>query len=426
MWTDWIYWLSSIHVDQWPWLLAPLLWFDAPRYAISALLVWLWDFPRDVWLRLRGRGQRTADYTPQVALIIVGHNEAATIRRTLESVWGTYPNLEIIVVDDGSSDSMHAVASDFAAAHRGVRVLRRRQRGGKSSALNFAAHCTTAEVLVYVDCDCELVAGSIQEIVGPLSDQRIGAVSGVVLGRNAFQNLLTWAQALEYLHCIFLGRMFSSRMGILGIVSGAFGAYRRAAVEQVGGFDVGPGEDGDLTLRLRKCGYEIGFAPYAQCLTDLPTSWWRLQKQRRRWEWALVTHECRKHLDLANVFSRRFRLSNLIMLADRWLFNLVLQLLFWVYLTWLVWSYDEHTWKLFLLYYVCYVKLNLITTSLLQYYSNRPLRDFLIGLIAPLMPLYYFALRAVTSLAILEEAFTRRSHRDDFVPRHVREATWQW
>jgi cellulose synthase/poly-beta-1,6-N-acetylglucosamine synthase-like glycosyltransferase len=426
MWTDWIYWLSSTTRDQLPWLLAPLLFFDAPRYAASALIVWAWDFPKDVLGRLFRKHETVLDYTPDVAVIIVGFNEGPTIRRTLESVWGSYPDLEIVVVDDGSSDDMAEAANEFASAHEGVRVLQRPVRGGKSAALNFAQRYTKADVLVYIDSDCELTPHAIHEIIQPLREPSIGAVSGVVLGRNPFTNLVTWAQALEYLHCIFLGRMFSARLGILGIVSGAFGAYRRQAVEQVGGFDVGPGEDGDLTLRLRKCGYEIGFAPYAQCLTDLPTSWGRLLKQRRRWEWALVTHECRKHADLANIFSGRFRISNLIMLADRLLFNLVLQFLFWGYLIWVFCTFDEHTWKLFFLYYLCYVALNLLTTSLLQYYSNRPLRDFAIGLAAPLMPLYYFILRVVTSLSVLEETFLRESHQDDFVPAKVRKATWQW
>lgn len=426
MWTDWIYWLSSTTPDQLPWLLMPLLFFDAPRYAASALIVWAWDFPRDLLCSLFRRREPLLDYEPTVAVIIAGYNEGAAIRQTLDSVWGTYPGLEILVVDDGSSDEMSCIVNSFASEHSGVQLLRRHIRGGKSAALNLAQRYTKADVLVYLDSDCELTPGAVREIVQPLRDPSVGAVSGVVLARNPFTNLVTWAQALEYLHCIFLGRMFSSRLGILGIVSGAFGAYRAQAIEEVGGFDVGPGEDGDLTLRLRKCGYEIGFASYAQCLTNLPTTWSHLCKQRRRWEWALITHECRKHADLADFFSRRFRVSNLLMLVDRLFFNLFLQVVFWVYLVWLSWSYHEGMWKLCLLYYLGYVALNSVTTLLLQYYTNRPLRDLAIGLAAPLMPAYYFVLRLVTSIAIVEETFTRRSHRDDFVPERVREATWQW
>ena len=426
MWTDWIYWLSSTTPDQLPWLLLPLLLFDAPRYAASALIVWAWDFPKDLLSCLLRRADPPLDYEPTVAVIIAGYNGGAAIRKTLNSIYGEYPGLEVLVVDDGSCDEMSAVVDGFARQHPGVQLLNQRERGGKSAALNFARRHTDADVLVYVDCDCELAPHAIREIVQPLSDRSVGAVSGVVLARNPFTNLVTWCQALEYLHCIFLGRMFTARLGILGIVSGAFGAYRAQAIDEVGGFDVGPGEDGDLTLRLRKSGYQIGFAPYAQCLTDLPTGWSHLLRQRRRWEWALVTHECRKHADLGNFFSRRFRFSNLVMLADRLLFNMFLQLTFWAYLCWLVWDYNEHTNKLFMLYYLGYVALNSFTTLLLQYYSTRRPRDLAIGLAAPIMPVYYFVLRLATSLAILEEVFTRRSHRDNFVPERVRRATWQW
>ena len=101
---------------------------------------------------------------------------------------------------------------------------------------------TDAEILVCVDSDSHLGEGAIWEIVQPFADPNIAAVSGSVLVRNPFVNLLTWIQALEYYRCIFLGRMFTSRLGILGIVSGAFGAYRREAILQVGAWDVGPGD----------------------------------------------------------------------------------------------------------------------------------------------------------------------------------------
>src|SRR5207248_1453281 len=80
------------------------------------------------------------------------------------------------------------------------------------------------------------------EIVQPFADPRVGAVSGTVVARAPFARLVTWLQAFEYLRCIFLGRMFASRLDILGIVSGAFGAFRADALRRLGGWDVGPGE----------------------------------------------------------------------------------------------------------------------------------------------------------------------------------------
>jgi cellulose synthase/poly-beta-1,6-N-acetylglucosamine synthase-like glycosyltransferase len=427
MWIDWTHWLSSMPAEQFVLLLVPLLFVDMPRYTIGLTGMCVWDFVRSSLASLAGQGETTSyDHCPSISLVIAGLNEAATIGQTLESIWGAYPRMEIVVVDDGSNDGMAQVAHDFARNHAGVLVLRKPERGGKSSALNFALPFANGEVVVCVDGDSQLNPAALWEVVQPFVDPDVGAVSGAVLARNPFTNLCTWLQAYEYLRCIFIGRMLSARFDILGVISGAFGAYRRTALQRVMGWDVGPGEDGDLTLRLRKAGYRIAFAPYAQCLTNLPASWWRLVKQRRRWEWAAVTFECRKHVDMANVFSPNFRFSNLGVLLDRWIFNVVLVYVLWVYLAWTCLHAHENTWKQFLLYYVLYVASDLAVVLVILYYSTNRWRDVLVGLCAPLTPFYNLLLKGVSLWAITEEILTRRSFRDSFVPEHVRRATWHW
>jgi cellulose synthase/poly-beta-1,6-N-acetylglucosamine synthase-like glycosyltransferase len=342
-------------------------------------------------------------------------------------MWGTYPRLEIIVVDDGSSDDMATVASDFARNHPGVRVLRKPRRGGKSSALNFALAYCQADIIVGVDADSQVEPNTLWEIVQPFADPRVGAVSGTVLARNAHANLVAWLQAFEYLTCIFVGRLLAARLGVLGIVSGALGAFRRSALLRVEGWDVGPGEDSDLTLKLRKAGYRIALVPYAQCLTNVPTTWRRWINQRRRWSWATVTFDCRKHVDLANPLSPNFRLTNLLVLLDRWSYNVVLPFGIWAYLIWtLVFERHEHTWKQYLLYYLVYVVFETIQAGAAIYYSNDRRRDVWVSLALPLMPFYQLLLKLVTIVAIVEEIAWRRSFRDSFVPTHVREATWHW
>jgi biofilm PGA synthesis N-glycosyltransferase PgaC len=220
--------------------------------------------------------------------------------------------------------------------------------------------------------------------------------------------------------------MLAARLDMLGIVSGAFGAFRRSAIDRVQGWDVGPGEDGDLVLRIRKSGYRVAFAPYAQCFTRLPTSWLRLFKQRRRWDWSVVTFECRKHIDLANPFAPNFRISNLAMLADRWLYSLMLIYAFWGYAVWLCVFSDYNVAYVALTTYVLYLVLECLQLLVVLCYSlDRP-RDLAVGLALPLMPLYYLFLRLATLVAVTEELFWRRSFRDTFVPAHVREATWHW
>lgn len=427
MWNDWIQWLSSLPPDQLAWLLAPILLFDAPRYAVSMSVLCLRDIVADATRWLLGTEEPpTYSYCPTVTVIIAGLNEGGTIGQTLASVWGRYPRMEVIVVDDGSSDDMARVALDFAHTHPHVIVLKNPRRGGKSSALNFALPFVKSELIVCVDGDSHLEEESIWEIVQPFADPQVGAVSGTVCARNPFVGLVTWLQGFEYLRCIFVGRMLLARLDILGVISGAFGAFRKSALDRMMGWDVGPGEDGDMTLRLRKSGYRIAFQPYAQCFTNLPTSWWRLLKQRRRWEWAAITFECRKHVDLANVFSPNFHWTNLGVLLDRWIFNVGLVYVLWGYLLWVTFHVHENTWKQFFLYYLVYVVFDFVTLGVILYYSTQRWRDLCIGLCAPLTPFYGLLLKGVAVLALTEEMLTRRSFRDSFVPEHVRRATWHW
>lgn len=292
-------------------------------------------------------------YQPTVSVIIAGYNEAETVAETIQSVIPLYPNLQIIVVDDGSTDAMADVANQVAARHKNVIVLSRSERGGKSSALNMGLNQATGEVVVTIDADSHLSQNSIVELIQPLKNPSVAAVSASVLAWNPFRNLCTWLQAYEYRQMIFLSRMVRGRIGVLGIVSGAFGAFRTSVLKQLGGWDVGPGEDGDLVLRIRKAGFAVKVASYANCFTNVPTSWVRLFWQRCRWDRTVITFECRKHADLARPFSANFRWSNLALMMERWLFNVVCVYTFWLYGLWVLSMYPDSSWKLLLLLYSC-------------------------------------------------------------------------
>lgn len=413
--------------DELAWLLLPMLLFDVPRYFVGSLVMWLVDLAYRVaeWWR-RGEPRPGFPYQPSVCVVIAGLNEGPSLRGGLERLVGSYPDLQVIVVDDGSSDGMSQVGHEFARLHDNVLVLTKR-RGGKSSAMNFALPFVRAEIVIVVDADSHLAPNAIWEVVQPLADPQVGAVSGNVLVRNEFTNIVTRLQGLEYQRSIFMGRMLADRLNLLGIASGAFGAFRMTALRHVGGWDVGPGEDEDITLRLRKVGYRVVFAAYAECWTQAPTKWWTLIRQRRRWEWAVVTFGSRKHIDMINLLSPAARWGNVLLLLERWLFNLFLPIVFWVALLWWCLVGFPHHWAyLGLLYYLLYLAMETANWLLLLDYSAHRLRDFRLGIVLPLMPFYQFLQRCVTTWAIAEEVFTRRSFRDGFVPQHVREATWHW
>jgi cellulose synthase/poly-beta-1,6-N-acetylglucosamine synthase-like glycosyltransferase len=428
MLTDWIHWLSSLTPDQLTAVFLGLLLLDTPRYVLGKVILCLWDWGRSVWDW--GRGAPAApsfSYCPSVCVVLAGYNEADTIEATLHSVWGSYPRLEIIVVDDGSTDGMSTVARRFARSHAGILVLRKPERGGKSSALNFGLAHARAEVVVGVDTDSHLAREALWEIVQPLRDPRVGAVSGTVLARNPFTNLVTWLQAYEYLQNIFVGRILTARLGMLGIISGAFAAMRRTALVDLGGWDVGPGEDGDLTLRLRKAGYEIAFAPYAQCFTNVPTTARALARQRLRWDRSSVRNYCRKHIDMAYPWSCNFRIADFLVLVEAWFFSI-----FRPYaavalcLIWLCCFAGPDTGNLLFATYLGYLGLHVISILVALIYSTAPLRDLRFCAVWPLVPFYSLFLRVVRLVAVTQELFWRRSFQDNFVPERVREKTWHW
>ncbi len=427
---DLIHWLSSLHPEQWLALAAALLMVDTPRYALSKLAMVAWDCGAEVWERTplsrRRFGAERFTFCPSVCAILVSHNEEATLVSTLRSIVGTYPRLEVIVVDDGSTDGTAAAAERYVREHPSVRLLRKPRRDGKASSYNFALRYTKAQVIVVMDCDTEAGAHAIWEAVQSLRDPRVGAVSCAVLVGNAFDNLLTWLQGFEYLHSIFVGRMVNARLGILGVVSGAFGAFRRAALVGVGGCDIGPGDDSDMTLRIRKAGYRVAFAPYAQCFTKAPRTLGHLFRQRRRWSRGAIRYKCRKHIDMADLRRPGFIAANFFLLANVWVFNILLLYTFWFYFVWTCFHFEIDVLRLFAVTYGFYLLFHLAQAGSILFYSTNRWRDAAICLAIPFTPFYQWFMKLIRLLAVTEEMLLRVSYEDPFYPPHVREATWKW
>jgi biofilm PGA synthesis N-glycosyltransferase PgaC len=369
----------------------------------------------------------TYDYCPSVCVIVAGYNEEKNLVEPLRSIWGTYPRLEIIVVDDGSTDSTSEVARQFAKEHDGVRVLRIPSRSGKSPAMNLALQYTKAEVVVGLDADAELDSRALWEIVQPLADSRVGAVSGTILGRNPFVNLLTRFQAYEFLHCVFADRIVAARLGILGIASGAFSAIRREVLDMAFGWDEGSSLDLDLTLRIRKSGYEIAHAPYAECYTDMLLSWKGLINQRRRWDRTITIRlQGRKHVDMANPWSRNFRIRNFLVLAESWFFCLFCMYGIVAWAVWFLLTWPADGLFILLTLYLGYMGFELIQILSALYYTNNLKRDALVCAVFPLMPIYQIVLLLVRLAATTEEIFWRTSYSESFTPDRIRNATWHW
>jgi cellulose synthase/poly-beta-1,6-N-acetylglucosamine synthase-like glycosyltransferase len=268
---------------------------------------------------------------------------------------------------------------------------------------------------------------AIWEAVQPFEDPRVGIVSATIAARNTWTSLATWAQAYEYLNSIFVGRMVSLRLGVLGIASGAFAAIRREALESSMAWDVGPPEDLDLTLRMRKSGWKIAFAPYAVCITDVPTTWKQLIRQRLRWDQgSVVRNHLRKHRDIGLPWRKNFRWRDLPLMLDNWFFQFVCPYLCVVYVVWVALSPTHDVLNVALSLYAVSLLFELVQIVTLLYYSRTPLEHLAVCAIFPLMPFYQFLMLGVRTIANTQELFWRKSFQDNYVPEHVRAATWHW
>lgn len=238
-----------------------------------------------VYHRIRKRhAVHDPDYSPSVAVVVPAYNEEKVIVRTVASLLASdLPDqFEIIVVDDGSSDSTYEKASTAFAGHPRVQV-HRRPNGGKPAALNFGIAQTQAEIVVALDADTVFARDTIAKLIRHFADPQVGAVAGNAKVGNRV-NLLTRWQALEYITSQNLDRRAFSVLNCITVVPGAVGAWRRDLIKRAGDFDHSTlAEDADLTVAIRKLGYKIIYEDEAVALTEAPDTICGFIRQRYRW-----------------------------------------------------------------------------------------------------------------------------------------------
>lgn len=274
--------------------------------------------------------QRYAKAAPPIALLAPAYNEALTVAESVRSLLSIrYPEFEIIVINDGSTDATLQILIDtfsltlsqsrdyeLTVPHQPIRGLYAsklhprllvidKENGGKADALNAGLNLATAPIVCSMDADSLLEPDSLLRAVQPFLEdpQRVIAVGGTIRVANgctiadgrivkigAPRSLLALMQTIEYLRAFLMARLAWSQVGALTIISGAFGLFRRSAVLEVGGYAHGTvGEDMELVVRLhrrfREAGkpYAIAFVPEPVCWTEAPETLRTLGRQRARW-----------------------------------------------------------------------------------------------------------------------------------------------
>lgn len=229
-----------------------------------------------------------ASYQPTVTVIIPAYNEErvieASVRRVLES---DYPDLEIIVADDGSRDRTSAIVSAAFGHEPRVRLLTL-VNGGKAAALNRALAVASGEIIVALDADTHFERACIARLVRWFADPGIGAVAGNAKVGNRV-NLVTRWQAVEYVTAQNIERRALARFDAIMVVPGAVGAWRRTALDAVGGYPEDTlAEDQDLTIAVQRRGWRIAHDEQAVAWTEAPESFAALAKQRFRWSYGTL------------------------------------------------------------------------------------------------------------------------------------------
>ncbi|HYR57155.1 MAG TPA: glycosyltransferase, partial [Chthoniobacteraceae bacterium] len=237
------------------------------------------------------RARRAApppDFQPLVSVLIPGFNESKVIARTIRSVLASdYARIEIFVIDDGSNDGMGDVVEAEFPAHPKVRLLRQ-ENAGKAAALNNGIAQSSGEIVVGLDADTQFVTDTISSLVRHFADPRVGAVAGNVKVGNVI-NLLTKWQAVEYITSQNVDRLAYAQLNAVTVVPGAVGAWRRRALDEVGGYLTDTlAEDMDLTWRLRRKIWKIETESRAIAWTEAPAAVPQFFKQRFRWSFGTL------------------------------------------------------------------------------------------------------------------------------------------
>jgi cellulose synthase/poly-beta-1,6-N-acetylglucosamine synthase-like glycosyltransferase len=259
-----------------------------------------------------------------VSVLIPAHNESKVIVPSIERILASdYHHFEVLVVDDGSTDATSDLVHTVFGNDPRVRLITK-ANGGKAAALNQGLAAASGVIVVALDADTQFETDAISKLVRWFADPKVGAVAGNAKVGNRI-NMVTFWQALEYITAQNLERRALAALGCITVVPGAIGAWRREAIQQVGGFPIDTlAEDQDLTITVQRAGYAVLFDSEAVAWTEAPDTLRGLARQRFRW--AYGTLQCLwKHRAIA--FRPRFGSLGLVAIPQVWLFQILFALL---------------------------------------------------------------------------------------------------
>ena len=378
------------------------------------------------WLRDQWSQPNSNLYKPTVSCIILCYSEGRDVEKTLTSICEQIYDgeIELVPVIDGAAvnkTTLDAV-QDFILdptiyPKRKLHAIAKWKRGGRVSSLNSGLALASGEIVLALDGDTSFDNTMISHMVRHFQDRNVQAVAGNLRVRNTWQTPITAVQALEYILSISMARIGLAEWNIINNVSGAFGAFRRDVLIQIGGWDTHTAEDLDLTMRIksyfrRHPQWRIPFEPRAIGHTDVPARFRDFLQQRLRWDGDLLFLYARKHR--LNINPQLMGWPNFLTTVTYGLFiQTVLPLIIVIYSTELLFrqSWQELGSLAATIYgaYLLLATLQYIVAIMLC--SDRLQRDLRLMPILFVFPIAMFTIRCWSAVAMLNELF-RRGHEE--------------
>ena len=239
-------------------------------------------------------------YFPFISIIVPVFNEGLVLSKSIESLLKLdYPNYEIIIVNDGSTDNTAKVAEEWVGYKQGrsslVKIsLINKPNGGKAKALNAGIQYSEADFVLCMDGDSQLGTNSLKMGISHFVDPSVGAVAGNVKVDNR-KKMLTDLQALEYIEGLNMPRSAQGYIRSVNIIPGPIGIFRKTALRDAGYYSSDTfAEDADITLKILAKNWKISYEPNAIAYTEAPVKLYELLKQRYRWTRGIL-QAIRKH-----------------------------------------------------------------------------------------------------------------------------------
>ena len=324
-----------------------------------------------IWLAARFRRAPRTNFAEPISVVIAAYNEEKLIAETLRTLLATdyTGEMEVVVVDDGSTDQTAAELERIARNESRIRLFQQENRG-KARALQRGLAAAHNRIVVFLDADTQCQRDTLPRLLEPFADERIGAVSGHAKVGN-LRTFIARCQALEYTCGFNLDRRAYNRWQCITVVPGAISAIRKDAIDEAGGLSLETlAEDTDLTLSLHRHRQRIVYVPDAIAWTEAPETVATLARQRSRW--AYGTLQCLwKHRDM--VFNWNYRALGWFSLPSIWFFQIILVAITPMVDLFLLASLPFGVWSAVLPFVITFLAMDLLLATLACILEREPI-----------------------------------------------------